>query len=141
MKLIDLIICDDIRQEIDGKCSLIGVYSDLVINFVPGMTQFPVNIKIGLFARFKIESGETFPDSFEIEWLHNAASIQKFNGQLALPQDIRYLNLSLVNNAFPIPNIGDLSFKIFFKKNDVVFQVIESDYVLKVVSNVVPAIK
>ena len=31
MKLIDFIVCDDIRQELFGKITIVGVYSDLQI--------------------------------------------------------------------------------------------------------------
>lgn len=65
MKLLDLIICDDIRQEVGGKQSLIGVYSDLIINFIPGQVVWPVNFKLGIFIRIKLEENDLRPDAFE----------------------------------------------------------------------------
>jgi hypothetical protein len=141
VKLLDLIVCDDIRQEIAGKQSLIGVYSDLVINFPIGKAQWPINLKIGLFLRFKVEGGDQIPESFEINCLQNKIKIASFNGDLKFPDNIQYFNLAVVNNAFQIPNPGEILFKIAFKKNNEFVNEFLPEYSLKVVNNEIPNIE
>lgn len=142
MKLLDLIVCDDIRQEIGGKQSLIGVYSDLVINYPPEKKiQLPLNLKIGIFLRFKIDVEDSIPESFEINCIQNEKIIMTFNGNLKFPKDINYFNLAVVNNAFPIPNTGEIIFKISFKKDNKILYSFDPEYTLKVITKAVTDIK
>ncbi len=137
MKLLDLIVCDDIRQEVSGKVSLIGVYSDLVIHFPSDMVQWPISLKIGLFIRFKLDDGEVIPTSFDINCFHNGAKFTNFAGNLTFPTDIKYFNLVLVNNAFPVPSTGEIVFEIVFQRKDGTIISIKPEYALKVTSNTV----
>jgi len=60
MKLIDFIICDDIRTELGNKFSLMGIYED-AINFNVSANEsgkWPKVIRIGFFIRIKTENYE-----------------------------------------------------------------------------------
>jgi len=53
MKLLDFIICDDIRREEGGKFTLVGVYNDKVefISATPEEVTWPRNKQIGVYCR------------------------------------------------------------------------------------------
>lgn len=132
MKLLDLIVCDDIRQEVGGKQSLIGVYSDLIINFMPGQMIWPLNFRLGIFIRLKLDENEIKPDAFEIDCFYMGNIIKNFNGNLNFPENTKYFNLIMVDNAFIIHGIGNITFAIKFKKNNEIYNTIIPDYVLEV---------
>ena len=75
MKLINFIICDDIRPEVGNKLSLMGVYSES-INFhstAGSDDQWPKIKRIGLYVLIETEEGENLKDlhSFKIQIDYN----------------------------------------------------------------------
>lgn len=132
MKLLDLIVCDDIRQEVGGKQSLIGVYSDLIINFMPGQMIWPLNFKLGIFIRLKLDDNDIKPDAFEIDCFYLGKIIKNFNGNLNFPENTKNFNLIMVDNAFMIQGVGHITFAIKFKKNNEVYNTIIPEYILEV---------
>lgn len=113
MKLIDFIICDDIRFEIGGKHTLVGIYGD--INFTQKIGQKPVLptvIKLGVFLRCKVDNESEQPDAFLLEFIHETkGKLAQVEGLLSIPEKIKYVNLALVNN-FGMPAVGKIIFKL-----------------------------
>ena len=57
MKLLNFIICDDIRNELGNKHSLMGVYDDSIEFQVTPDNQntWPKSLKVGIYAKVKTE--------------------------------------------------------------------------------------
>ena len=53
MKLVDFIVCDDIRREEGGKTTLVGMYNDKVRFYpnAPERVKWPQTKQIGVYCR------------------------------------------------------------------------------------------
>ncbi|MBM4310933.1 MAG: hypothetical protein FJ119_08310 [Deltaproteobacteria bacterium] len=118
MKLIDFIICDDIRQEIGGKVTLVGVYEDrIMINAPsPDAVRWPVQLKLGFFIRLLNDGSLAEVDGFDLQVRCNAKMICRLSGPISIPPRQGLLNLFFVNSAVRIPSEGTLSVALIFKK-------------------------
>lgn len=47
MKIVDFILCDDIRQELGNKVSLMGIFSDAVV--LQQEVSWPIRMNFGVF--------------------------------------------------------------------------------------------
>lgn len=129
MKLIDFIICDDIRSEVGNKHTLVGVFSDINVPYKKGAKK-PVNIfiKLGIFIRCLVDDSMIKPDSFKLELTHNTkGQLQPFEGPLSIHGNVNYINLVLVTN-YVIPDEGRISFKLFFSKSGKVIETMIPEY-------------
>ena len=129
MKLIDFIICDDIRFETNGKHTLVGAFSDINVPYKKG-TKKPINVllKLGFFIRCMVDSSETKPENFKLEVLHNTkGQLQPFEGSLSIPEDVKFMNLVLVTN-YVIPDEGRISFTLLLSKDGKVIDTIKPEY-------------
>lgn len=133
MKLIDFIICDDIRFEIGDKHTLVGLYGD--INFTQKKGHKPVLpavIKLGIFIRCMVDEKSVLPDAFILKIEHEKkGEIAKLEGKLQIPKTVKYVNLATVNN-YIIPEIGKIIFKLHFLKEKNVIEVIDPEYSFEV---------
>lgn len=130
MKLIDFVICDDIRFEMGGKHTLVGVYSDINIPMQKGAsTKLPTVLRLSFFIRLLLDKDIT-PDAFILEYYINneKTSIPTINGKMEIDKNIRYLNLAFSHDKFEIKNVGKLSFKLTLFNKDKIIQIIEPDY-------------
>jgi len=119
MKLIDFIVCDDIREEVSGKQTIVGVYSDLILHLSKNKPSWPLKMKLGFFLRFKIEKEDQLPDSFIFDALNGDNVIATSSGNLnPLPNGTEYVVMPLIHGNFPIQMAGKINFKITFKKDN-----------------------
>ncbi|MDQ7797673.1 MAG: hypothetical protein RDU76_01845 [Candidatus Edwardsbacteria bacterium] len=133
MKLVDFIICDDIRFEIGEKHTLVGLYGD--INFTQRKGQKPVlpaMIKLGIFIRCIVDKKAENPDAFLLELLHDTkGKLAQVEGALVIPEAVKYINLALVNN-YVIPDVGKIIFKLHLFKEKKEVDCIEPVYTFEV---------
>jgi hypothetical protein len=114
MRLLDFIICDDIRNELGNKVSLMGIYTGTYI--IPGnIVKWPFPTRFGFFIRLLLE-GEQPGHEFEFHIMRLGETKVKVDG---LIQDIDpgkpfiiHFNLS----PFFIKEAGTLDFEIRFLK-------------------------
>jgi hypothetical protein len=118
MKLINFIICDDIRQEIGGKVTLVGVYEDRIMVNAPSpdAVRWPVQLKLGFFIRLLNDGTAPDIDGFNLQVRCNEKIICRLTGQITIPPRQGLLNLFFVNSAVRIPSEGLLNIALFFKK-------------------------
>jgi hypothetical protein len=113
-----LLICDDIRQEVGGKQSLMGLYNDAII-FGPapeGIPVWPKLMRLGFFIRLsfneddKIQEGTTFSFSFR----RGDESVEIAKGPLAVQGSAhpRFASLSIMTNPFVINGPGEMTFTL-----------------------------
>jgi hypothetical protein len=116
MKFIDIIFCDDIRQELHNKLSLMGLYNDRMVLSVNKENEisWPQPINLSALLRFSLEDGNEAPNSFEFEYWLNKESILKINGELNLIINGKsQFQFQLILSGIGIPlKPGDLGFSI-----------------------------
>ena len=121
MKLLYNLFCDDIRQEVSGKVTLVGVYNDrMVFNPPPNSKDvpWPITLKLGVYAKIFFDSEDKDIDSFELElFLDNKTRLQKIDGNIVKTAARQFLNIVSVNPVLQIPSAGEINLKITFKKN------------------------
>lgn len=114
MKFLDAIFCDDIRQEINNKLSLMGLYNDqMVLNSNnENEITWPQPINLSALLRFSFENEKERPNSFEFEYWLNKKSIIKINGELNINANDKS-QFQLIVNGIGIPlEPGNLGFSI-----------------------------
>jgi len=134
MKLIDFIVCDDIRQEIGGKVTLVGVYEDRInINApAPDAVRWPVKLKLGFFIRLLNDGSAPDMDGFDLLVLCEKKIICRLSGPLQVTPQQGLMNLFFVNSAVRFPTEGRLSVALIFKKTDEVVHEIRPDLSIRV---------
>jgi len=126
MKLVDFIICDDIRQEVGGKVTLVGVYEDrIMINAPsPDAVRWPVPLKLGFFIRLLNDGAAPDMDGFEMQVRCNEKMICRLSGPIKIPPRHGLINLFFVNSAVRVPSEGHLGVTLIFKHaGDVVSEI------------------
>ena len=122
MRIVSFIVCDDIRREIGGKNTLVGVYDDLNISVQPGKTlNWPLHIKLGFFARISNEKRSLDADKYEFTILQDGQQIASLSEAVKLQQNAQVdnVNLAIVVNSLGILKPGKLDFVIrFFKQGE-----------------------
>ena len=134
MKIIDFIVCDDIRQEVGGKVTLVGVYEDrIMLNApAPDSVRWPVQLKLGFFIR--LLNDETGPDidAFDLQVRCNEKIICRLSGPMKITPRHGLMNLFFVNSAVRFPAEGMLSVALLFKKDREVVHEIRPDLNIRV---------
>lgn len=114
MKFLDAIFCDDIRQEINNKLSLMGLYNDrMVLNInKENEITWPQPINLATLLRFTLDEESEKPNIFEFEYLLNKKNIIKINGELNITTNNKS-QFQLILNGVGIPlEPGNLGFSI-----------------------------
>ena len=123
MKLVSFIICDDIRNEIGNKHSLIGVYDDSIEFGVSPKKKniWPKSLKLGIFSRILFTDEELKQNihSFNLSVKYNDELIELGNGILpdGLLNQSNKITIAIVNNNFIFKEAGQLNFIIKFFNN------------------------
>lgn len=132
MKLLDFIVCDDIRHEIGNKPSIMGVYDNIIFSPPPeGDLEWPITLRLGFFIRFLKEPGDVQPEAFRVEFIRDGSVFSKVEGIIKAASDSGF-SIVLVNSAFQLIGVGPISFKIVFSKKGKVINQFEPDYRLHV---------
>lgn len=107
--------CDDIRQEIGNKISLIGMYgADLIVPEIP-----TVIAKLCIFAQVYGEPDVPFDDDIEIKVTldHDqiASAVQKPSVTTLEPSKLQRLNCQIIITPFPIAKECTLRVRAYYK--------------------------
>lgn len=58
MKMIDMILCDDVRDEVNDKHSIIGIHGPKINIKISDAVAKPYKVKFCMFSRFMVENDE-----------------------------------------------------------------------------------
>ena len=116
MKLIDFIVCDDVRQEIGNKFTLIGVYDrDIRIQTKdPSALTWPLPTNLALFFRVQLEPSDSGLDTFELSVTHDEKELAKIQGGVASINRDKAITINARMPGFPLPGPGLLKFQLKF---------------------------
>ncbi len=139
MKLIDFIICDDIRKEDNGKTILIGVYSDrMIFQIDPPGSKWPLQKRLSLYFRLKKEIGDPEFDGFDLtidlktqksEKPHLLAEINGTITGSSTPESLVILEFSI---PFVFIGPGKMVVAVKIKKAGKVVSVLNPDYEMEI---------
>jgi hypothetical protein len=128
MKLNCFLICDDIRNELGNKQSLIGVYDD-VINFQApqvDMGKWPKFIRLGIYIKLEFENiseKECF-QRIKIEYSKKDETVVLLDSSRPTSSmtDLKGISIGTVINQFVIKSSGELNFHciIYDKDNNII---------------------
>ncbi len=102
MKLIDFIVCDDVRHETGNKVSLMGIYQGDIIIQANGPVGKSIPMRLGIFVRLLVEEQEAMPDRFEITIRSDKKPLASMQGENANVEHKRLLQLAFVAHPLPI---------------------------------------
>ncbi len=120
MRLIDFIFSDDIRHEIGGKVSIMGIYNDKLSFNLPNNVVWPFPFRLGIFIRVLVEDSDQKPNRFSIKLSHNGNDLAGIDGDVKSSDGkLGTIVLPVVLNPLPLPGPGLLqaNIKIFSNEN------------------------
>jgi hypothetical protein len=114
MKILDFIICDDIRREMGNKHSLIGMYDESIEFTVPPdkTNIWPKAIRIGLYIKIKVEDNEEISE-IKMRMKFNDKEVVLGVEPLKVPKTkpkMNIINIVLINPAFVFEGQGSINF-------------------------------
>ena len=133
MRLIDFIVCDDVRHEAGGKVTLVGVYAD-GIKIEGKVVSWPAQLpKLGVFAKVMLDADDQIPESFSLTFKHNGERISSFDGPLATIRNrAKPIAIAVLAAGFVLPGPGGLSAELIFRKGENVLGTLAPAYVLEI---------
>jgi hypothetical protein len=124
MKLNCFLICDDIRNELGKKQSLMGIYDD-VINFSvhqDDVGKWPRVIRLGIYIKlgFENEAEKDRVKRIRLEYSMNDETVvlMDSSGSVLLTTESRGISIGAVVNQFVIKNPGELNFHCIIYDKD-----------------------
>ena len=134
MKLQTFLVCDDIRNEIGNKHSIIGVYDDRILfNVTPDKKgTWPKQMKLGIFAKIIFEN--EFPISFTFSMKYNYKDELLGEGFINLKETSQNKFVAaIVHNNFLFDQPGKIKFTFtFFDESKVKIGSVSPDFELEV---------
>jgi hypothetical protein len=139
MTLVTFLICDDIRNEIGNKYSIIGVYDD-TINFAVPISEkgkWPKAIKLGVFIKIKFDSEaeKEKMKKYSLETIFNSNKKILAEGVIDISnkKETKGLNIAIVLGQFIFEGIGTLKIRLTLKdENNNDIQSFESQDALRI---------
>ncbi|MBN2497939.1 MAG: hypothetical protein JXR96_25320 [Deltaproteobacteria bacterium] len=87
MKLLDFIVCDDIRHELGGKLSLMGIFGDTIRLQVPRGSPRPIAFPMAVYLRVLLEEQDSVPDAFRVVVNLDGKEFAKIEGHIGITGD------------------------------------------------------
>lgn len=141
MKLLNFIVCDDIRKELGNKHSLMGIYDESIEFQVTPDKQntWPKSLRVGIYAKVKTEDNEEV-FKFKIRMKYNEKEAVLVDG--VLPQSkIKPFNkivISLVNSDFKFEKPGDITFFLdFYNQKKELMATLSPEFIISVKEKVI----
>lgn len=114
MRLLDFVICDDVRQELGNKLSLMGVYTGTYI--IPAnMVKWPFPTRFGFFIRLLLQ-GEQPGHDFEFHVMRLGETKVKLEGSIQNMEPEKPITIHFNLSPFFIKEAGTLDFELRFPK-------------------------
>jgi hypothetical protein len=124
MRIIDCILCEDIRKEADGKHSLMGVFNDKIrlrIMNQPNTDNEKVIFRLAIFLRAEFTKEDKIISQAELIIKYASDSVSLGKGNVTIHDDREYsvMILTVYFPQFIYKNDGDIELQLnFFDTND-----------------------
>lgn len=118
MKVIDFIICDDIRIEQLSKISLMGIYNDRIAITVADKSsvKWPFVMSLGLYVRLDSSPGKLPKElDFNVDFIMNDKTLGAITGSIGSFSE-SFAAIPIKIPQFPLTGEGALKFNLTIKK-------------------------
>jgi hypothetical protein len=112
MNVFSFIACEDLRHEVDGKVTLVGVFEGLSF---PKGTKFPSMLRIATQLRVKFDEGETVPDQASVSYRLNGKDLATAQGTLTIIKRNQPIPLNMPMLVLPVDAPGVLTIEYTFR--------------------------
>lgn len=113
MRVNSVIVCDDIREELGGKLTLAGVYSNSLL--LDRSIAFPALMKsLCLFVRVSLEDRDPAPDRLTVRGSFNGEQVLEHGGTLNVGNRGEPVTVRLAFVPFTLRGFGELTFEFTF---------------------------
>lgn len=143
MKLVNFIVCDDIRNEVGNKVSLMGIYDNAITFHVPKekADKWPKRIRLAFYTKIKFTDPHTKENvnSFTLRMVTTNNEEQLLSGILTQKKsDI--LSIALVKEGLTFKFPGTYEFYIdFFDQVKQKIETLKPDYTIDVNESLIHA--
>jgi hypothetical protein len=117
VKNVAFIPCEDIRQEVNGKVSLMGVVEGISFTHGPGQT-WPVQIRLAAQLRFELEASEPVPNEAGFSLTFNGKEVANGIGPIAIARRELPIALGVPMVIVLIDGPGTLTYTFAFRSQD-----------------------
>jgi hypothetical protein len=136
MQLLHFIICDDVRNELGQKHSLMGILDDDVTiqtppGFVGSPNAGPVGLRLAAHVRLRSDVGEPPPDLAEVTVSANGNAIARAVGPIRVDNPGRSINLSIMLGVVPLPGPGEITIALALRARDTTLLAVERRMIIR----------
>ena len=140
MKLLNFLICEDIRNEVGNKNTLVGVMDDkLIFNVTPDNKNiWPKRMKLGFFMQIDLE--DNIPKLFTFKRIDDEEEqiIGNNNIKVSEKKMQNKITIAIVHSNFTLKKVGKISFKIEFSdEKGNILETIAPEYSLEILENII----
>lgn len=140
MKLLKFLVCEDIRNEVGNKNTLVGVLDDkLIFNVTPDNKNiWPKRMKLGFFMQIDLEGN--IPKSFTFKRIDDEEEQIIGNNIIRVPEKQMHnkITIAIVHSNFTFKKVGKIRFKIELSDEEAnIIDTIIPEYSLDILENVI----
>ncbi|MES2614702.1 MAG: hypothetical protein V4591_04730 [Bdellovibrionota bacterium] len=126
MKLLDFIVCDDIRLELGNKVTIVGVYGDVIMVEAKNISaiSWPIPLKMAVYWRIQLDQDDKnqWPErnfDFELNAFHNSEPLFQFVGKLEehINKDAQIIGIPFAGAIVGLKSTGVLTFDLIIKSS------------------------
>jgi hypothetical protein len=113
LKLNALIVCDDIREELGGKLTLVGVYAGGLL--LDKSIVFPSLMKsLCLFVRLSLDDNDPLPEKVTLRGSLNGEKLFEHTGTVNVANRSEPVTVRLAFVPFTLRAFGEMTFQFTF---------------------------
>ena len=131
-QIAEFILCEDIREEVNGKVSLIGLYRDELSFLDGGDTRWPRALRHAVFIRVRHLPSERINITLKVE--HEGTNLFEFGGPYEVTAAAKKGEVNVnANLAINVPGLGELLTRLSIenKKGEVLLEATRSLHIVQ----------
>jgi hypothetical protein len=144
MRIEAFLLCDDIRHELGGKQTIVGVFGDTLQFDVPvaALEQWPKAVKLGIYVRLALEQTDKPIKNltFTLDALYGTSVEKLGSGTLPLWQNTntQKVNIAFIQNPLLLHGEGTLTIQITCYADGTLVPLDNSTTTLQIVQKALP---
>ena len=113
MKIVSFIACEDVRREVDGKTTLVGIYEGLSVAPEALADGKKATIRFATHLRFLLEPEDVVPDDIQMLITYNGSSVVDGNAPVVVNDRDKPIQLAgpMIMHAIAEPGVLKIQYK------------------------------
>jgi hypothetical protein len=116
MKVLSFIPCEDVRTEVGGKSTLVGVVEGIAFH-ESRLKNGPAILRAAAYLRIELEKNEPTPNEVSVVVAFNGKEVISAGTPFLFSKPDRPASLSVPVTLIPVDGSGDITFTYVFKKH------------------------